>query len=352
MNATRSLMWMGVLVLVIGLPATAQNVLELTGTLRDFNDSHSDFENSYNWKFPLITGMVRQDLGDDGKPVLNIDTVTNADDPLDKAIITCTYSPMPAPTSVYVTSTKDLSNVVLKLSNGEEYKYDNLSCGKSATFVVPEEHAGATIEGTWVKSGRNASGDGPGYGELLWVPVDENTQGVVIPGQWRIASVGSFSQWFNNVEGVNQSTKHTIQLTELDNQPGVYKFEASIHNGQSFFPLDDRLFGNQGRNHNYHFTYDIHTKFTYTDPSDRDTMIFNFSGDDDVWVYINKKLVVDLGGVHSEKSAYVNVDSIASQIGLEVGKTYDFHFFFAERHTTQSNCTITTSIQFLSPLYD
>ena len=129
--------------------------------------------------------------------------------------------------------------------------------------------------------------------------------------------------------------------------------EASKHNGQSFFPIDGQMLGNEGNSHNYHFTYEIHSKFTYTDPASRDTdMVFNFSGDDDVWVYINDALVVDIGGVHGEKHGSVNVDSVASDIGLTPGGTYDFDFFFAERHLTESNFTVETTIQFLSPLYD
>ena len=166
-----------------------------------------------------------------------------------------------------------------------------------------------------------------------------------------VDSVNSFNQWYRNVEGVNQSVNHTIQLTDADGD-GIYRFEASKHNGQSFFPLDNKLMGNEGRSHNYHFTYEVYTKFTYTDPDGRDPMTFKFSGDDDVWVFINGKLVVDLGGVHSEVHSYVNIDDIAAEIGLEPGQTYDFHFFFAERHTTESNFTMETSIQFLSPLYD
>jgi fibro-slime domain-containing protein len=343
MNATRSLLWTGVLVLVMGLPATAQNVLELTGTLRDFNDSHPDFENSYNWQFPLITGMVKATLGEDGKPELNASdaaTLTQGEDSYGDAQVSCTFNS----NGVSVAATCTLSYVKLYFTDGSSYRYSNLSAA-SGEFPIPSGYQSKTLDSVKVR----VYPDGQRVSKIFNV---SDAGAVGIPAQWRIASAESFGQWFANVEGVNQSTKHTIQLTELENQPGVYKFEASIHNGQSFFPLDDRLLGNQGRNHNYHFTYNIHTKFTYTNPSNRESMIFNFSGDDDVWVYINKKLVVDLGGVHSEKSAYVNVDSIASQIGLEVGKTYDFDFFFAERHTTQSNCTITTSIQFISPLYD
>jgi fibro-slime domain-containing protein len=342
----------GLVVLGLSSAVFSQQTMELTGTLRDFSVNHSDFENDQVSSYPLITGMVRSQLGADDNPVLNLDTVTNADDPLSDAIITVTFNPAPHAESVYVTSTKDLSNVVLKLSNDVEYKYDSLNVGQSATFTVPEMYSGETIEGVWVKSGANASGDGSGYGEYLWISADGNSGDYVVDPMWRIESENSFNQWFNNIESVNESTKHTITLEDT-NGDGIFRYEASKHNGQSFFPLDDRLLGNEGLTHNYHFTYEIHTKFTYTDPASRDQdLVFSFSGDDDVWVFINKQLVVDLGGVHSEKSGSVNVDTIADQLGLEPGETYDLDFFFAERHTTESNFTIETTIQLLSPLYD
>ena len=65
--------------------------------------------------------------------------------------------------TVDVTSTKDISNVVLLLSDGREIKFDGLS-GTSKTFTAP---AGTTIVAVWIKSGSNASGDGPGYGEKV-----------------------------------------------------------------------------------------------------------------------------------------------------------------------------------------
>lgn len=65
---------------------------------------------------------------------------------------------------VYIESTKDLSNVVLEFDNGYRYKYDGLS-GRTGTFRGPGNYNGRKIVGCWVKSGSNASGDGPGYGE-------------------------------------------------------------------------------------------------------------------------------------------------------------------------------------------
>jgi len=65
--------------------------------------------------------------------------------------------------SVYITSTKDLSNVVLQYSNGSTYKYNGLS-GKTGLFP-PSGNGSKAIYKVWVKSGSNASGEGPGYGE-------------------------------------------------------------------------------------------------------------------------------------------------------------------------------------------
>jgi hypothetical protein len=70
-------------------------------------------------------------------------------------------------TSVEVTSSKDLSNVVLKFCDGCEKKFDGL-CGRTGTFMGTGTYAGKTIAGAWIKSGCNKSGDGPGYGE--WFP--------------------------------------------------------------------------------------------------------------------------------------------------------------------------------------
>ena len=67
---------------------------------------------------------------------------------------------------------------------------------------------------------------------------------------------------------------------------------------------------------------------------------FDFLGDDDVWVFINNKLVVDIGGQHAQVRGAVNLDTL----GLKEGETYPFHIFYAERHTSSSNFRMHTSI--------
>lgn len=201
-------------------PTTAPSAIVLNATVRDFKDTHPDFEHGISG---LVTGLVQNQLGPDRKPI----------------------------------------------------------------FVGP--------------NGRGA-----------------------------ISSTASFNQWYNDDPSVNLKTSVPIELRETAAGSGVYSFQSN-----AFFPIDGQLFGNQGRVHNYHFTLELHTDFTY-----RGGEVFQFTGDDDIWVFINNRLVVDLGGVHGAAAGSVNLDSL----GLTPGTPYTFDFFFAERHTTESNFRLQTSI--------
>lgn len=123
---------------------------------------------------------------------------------------------------------------------------------------------------------------------------------------------------------------------------GVYQFDRSGSDGEDqFFWIDGRGYGCDGssrsrNDHNYSFSMELHREFTY-----QPGLTFDFLGDDDVWVFINDSLVLDLGGVHPPLSGSFNVDDIP---GLEAGNKYPFDFFYAERHTSLSTIRITTNL--------
>ena len=145
----------------------------------------------------------------------------------------------------------------------------------------------------------------------------------------------AFDQWYRDVAGVNQSFYLTLNLVQ--SAGNVYTFHDS-----DFFPLDGAGFGDEGNAHNYHFTFELQTEFRYNGGE-----IFRFVGDDDLFTFINGQLVIDLGGVHGAQEGEVDLDDQAAALGLVVGEIYPLAFFFAERHTTESNFRIETSLEFV-----
>jgi fibro-slime domain-containing protein len=162
------------------------------------------------------------------------------------------------------------------------------------------------------------------------------------PDTGGITSAASFAQWYRDVPGVNMSKDVTITLQR---QPGtnLYVFDDRTdpfyQARGGFFPINNELFGNsKNDSKNFHFTFELATEFIYKPGTGQS---FTFIGDDDVWVFINDQLVIDLGGVHAAINQTVYLDRLTN---LNANRRNTLKVFHAERHRTQSNFRIETTI--------
>jgi fibro-slime domain-containing protein len=167
-----------------------------------------------------------------------------------------------------------------------------------------------------------------------------------------------FQDWFraqsgqNNPDWNNYETCKDLPLSK--NDQGYWAYDSYLAPDHGYFPIDDFNKFNQtsptqyivrgteqvkdgAASHNFHFCMELHAQFEY-----RLGQVFKFSGDDDVWVYINNKLAIDLGGTHRAATDSVNLDKLS----LTEGSKYDFDMFYCERQTTGSNLLLQTSIYF------
>ncbi len=100
------------------------------------------------------------------------------------------------------------------------------------------------------------------------------------------------------------------------------------------------------KKYNYNYTLEGHGEFVFH--SD-DNLFFTFTGDDDVYLYINGVRVLDLGGAHPISRVSINLNDSIELCGLKDGETATFDFFYMERHGTAANLGIETNIEFASP---
>jgi fibro-slime domain-containing protein len=150
------------------------------------------------------------------------------------------------------------------------------------------------------------------------------------------------AQWYRDVGGVNMSAPLSLTLNRQANS-NVYTFNDTsdpFYAGRGgFFPINGELWGNSaGDNKNFHFTFELSTTFVFNRGGGQ---VFSFTGDDDVWVFIDNKLVIDIGGIHGATSQTIELDRLN---WLQSGQRYSLKFFMAERHRTQSNFRMDTTI--------
>lgn len=125
---------------------------------------------------------------------------------------------------------------------------------------------------------------------------------------------------------------------------------ASEYNANTYLIDEDKI--------NYHFGLSMNLDFKMPETSKSD-IIFKFTGDDDVWVFVDGKLVLDLGGIHEAITGTINLSKGIYSVGSKMyelssvlssdfasGTEHNIKMFYLERGGTLSNC----SIQFNIPI--
>ncbi|HYQ14884.1 MAG TPA: fibro-slime domain-containing protein [Polyangiaceae bacterium] len=241
----------------------------------------------------------------------------------------------------------------IKNSDGSLFQgWDDIGCGLVETTLgtdnkphaftgTPDKNDGITLPGLVGKQQRVVSGSGCYPSTSGQCDVGTCKPWAITPISYSIKSAATFDQWYNTVASVNQEIPGELPLVETPAGSGV-----SVYDSNAFFPIDGKGFGNTaGQMHNYHFTTEIHVKFTYTAGQK-----FTFRGDDDLWIFVNGKLALDVGGQHEALTGVIDFDKQAATLGITAGQSYPMDIFHAERQTTASNFHIETNIKCFTPV--
>ncbi len=164
------------------------------------------------------------------------------------------------------------------------------------------------------------------------------------PGKGGVQSAKSFHLWFHDQPGINMAAPVAITMSRRTDGAWVFddELDETYQGLGGFFPIDGQLFGNSATvegapDHNFHFTVELHATFTWTAGTGR---FLEVRGDDDLWVFVNDELVIDLGGVHRAKSQFVDLE----RLGLVDGATCRLDIFFADRHRMHSKLGFVTNV--------
>lgn len=204
---------------------------------------------------------------------------------------------------------------------------------------------------------------------------DKNTASVtdkVNGGTYTLPIYGMATDVFNKMilRQSDDGTYYYLDCYVDDGQVVLDKENKAIYNGDSgykdgtkfFYPLTgegyDKYLGDTtdmqpqttvdtkndwypvGANGN--FTLKGEAQFIYRNADD---LYFTFSGDDDVYLFINNKLALDIGGSHWPVEKTVNLNELSAEYGLEEGQVATFTFFYMERCADASNFSIKTNIE-------
>ncbi len=123
--------------------------------------------------------------------------------------------------------------------------------------------------------------------------------------------------------------------TETLVKTSSYGYSTGTHRWTSG-KSDSDVLTKAGRNQQ--FCFESHAHFHY-----KKNLKLSVSGDDDIWIYIDNKLAIDIGGTHLPAPGYVVLDDFMGSYA-KIGNSYDIDIYFCDRRTTMSNFSIKTNI--------
>ena len=277
------------------------------------------------------------------------------------------------------------------------FKYDGLALYKSGGSVTDESKQGIYFTdglGFWDgdnyvtgSSWNQWTGRSLGNGDFPYTGLVKNTLDSNGNIQFNYPAYGIFDenastgkQVYKNVgvpfmkvkdsQFVLESDKNEIFFQNGSAQSNVnlqWRENKTTYNGsngpvQGFFPFNS---GTTNQDAVYHFGMKVDIPFYMTKDGknfDGEDITFNFSGDDDIWIFVDGKLVLDSGGIHNKVTSTINfaqntatvyagatstvynsqklTDLLGSSWNSNLEQQHKLSVFYLERGKAESNCSI------------
>lgn len=172
------------------------------------------------------------------------------------------------------------------------------------------------------------------------------------------------SAYDGSVYDVAGGAIYNSQTDKVTTREGTTYVRGNLQAENRFDPISGKYFGNNGnkylevvdpnqtgithyyKNTNYNLTLEGHAQFIFYED---DNLFFKFTGDDDVYLYINGVRVLDMGGGHAISKCGIKLNDVKTLCELKDGQVYDFDFYYMERHGTAANFGIETNIKIVDP---